>query len=69
MDTVDKAQIRIEYSDALAQQHRARVAPVGDVSAEECRECGLAIPEARRVAVPGTQHCAECASLIFEARR
>lgn len=64
MDTVDKAQIRIEYSDALAQQHRAKVAPVADVSASECLDCGLAIPEARRVAVPGTQHCVECALLI-----
>lgn len=64
MDIVDHAQRELERSDALAQQHRARVAPVGDVSAEECRECGFSIPEARQLAVPGTQHCTECAALI-----
>ncbi|MEH3356456.1 TraR/DksA family transcriptional regulator [Enterobacter kobei] len=33
------------------------------VSAEHCEECGDPIPEARRIAVPGCQTCAECQSV------
>lgn len=64
MDIVDRAQEGIEHSDALAQQHRMPVAPVGAISAVDCVDCGLPIPAGRREAVHGTQHCAECAGLI-----
>lgn len=30
-------------------------------SLSECAECGDEIPEGRRVAVPGVQHCLACA--------
>ena len=30
-------------------------------SLSECAECGDEIPEGRRVAVPGVQHCVACA--------
>lgn len=30
------------------------------VSAEKCIDCGDAIPELRRVKVPGCQRCADC---------
>ena len=30
-------------------------------SLSECAECGDEIPEGRRVAVPGVQHCVQCA--------
>lgn len=33
-------------------------------SLSECAECGDEIPEGRRVAVPGVQHCVSCAQLI-----
>ncbi|HTF98642.1 MAG TPA: TraR/DksA C4-type zinc finger protein [Cellvibrio sp.] len=33
-------------------------------SAYECDECGDEIPEARRQAVAGTQHCTKCASIM-----
>jgi phage/conjugal plasmid C-4 type zinc finger TraR family protein len=45
---------------ALAARPRT---PAHGVSASHCAECGEAIPEARRVAVPGCDRCAECAGL------
>lgn len=36
-------------------------------SSEFCKECGLAIPEARRETVPGVQLCVTCQS-IFEGK-
>ena len=30
------------------------------VSAEHCEDCGIEIPEKRRVAMPGCQMCASC---------
>lgn len=32
------------------------------VSATHCEECGIEIPEARRIAVPGCTMCADCKS-------
>jgi len=63
-DNADIAQVEIERQEARLLTQRARTAPVGEVSASECQECGLEIPSARQVAIPGTQHCAECAGLI-----
>lgn len=37
-------------------------------SALECESCGVDIPEARRVAVPGCCNCVDCQSLV-EVRR
>ncbi len=34
------------------------------VSALECERCGVAIPEARRMAVPGCRLCVECQGLV-----
>lgn len=33
-------------------------------SALECESCGVDIPEARRLAVPGCQLCVECQGLV-----
>jgi len=64
VDIADQAQKEIERREAFAQQQRAPVAPVGETSANECQECGLEIPSARQLAIPGTQHCTECAGMI-----
>lgn len=64
MDIADQAQNEIERVAELAVTHRAAVAPVGETSANECQECGLEIPSARQLAIPGTQHCTECAGMI-----
>lgn len=37
-------------------------------SAEDCESCGVEIPQARRLAVPGCQHCVDCRTLM-EVRR
>lgn len=37
-------------------------------SAEECEHCGVDIPQARRVAVPGCQRCVDCQQQL-EGRR
>lgn len=57
-DTIDAAnelaQQRIDQAVAnMRIDHNA-------VSATHCEECGDQIKEARRVAVPGCQMCAEC---------
>ncbi|MDO8862994.1 DksA/TraR family C4-type zinc finger protein [Haliea sp. E1-2-M8] len=39
---------------------RARQHLVSGESARDCVECGLAIPEARRKAIPGVQLCIKC---------
>ena len=33
-------------------------------SAEECDDCGVEIPEARRLAVPGCRFCVDCQSRL-----
>lgn len=45
-----------------------RTKPSTEVSATECDECGADIPEARRIAVPGTEHCTDCASMLERKR-
>ena len=45
-----------------------RAKPSTEESASECEDCGADIPEARRVAVPGTEHCVECASILERKR-
>ena len=37
-------------------------------SAEDCESCGVEIPQARRLAVPGCLHFVDCRTLI-EVRR
>lgn len=62
MDDVDRATQRIEEisSDALAKLRRQM--PQGE-SARFCQAdgCGERIPAARRRALPGVQHCVDCA--------
>ncbi|HHV48628.1 MAG TPA: TraR/DksA family transcriptional regulator [Rhodocyclaceae bacterium] len=60
-DIIDRAQEREEEmrQDALADRARQAQTPAGD-SATVCAMCGDAIPEARRIYVPGVQTCVEC---------
>lgn len=53
MDDTDEAEA-IQHVRRNALQHRS-----GN-SGYRCEECGDAIPEDRRQAEPGTEHCAEC---------
>lgn len=60
-DILDRAQAREEEmrSDALAELARRADGHPCRASAIYC-DCGEAIPEARRLAVPGVQTCIEC---------
>jgi phage/conjugal plasmid C-4 type zinc finger TraR family protein len=50
-------QIDASVEDAV-ERARSRL-PKGE-SAKTCRECGAAIPEARRQAIPGVRLCVTC---------
>lgn len=50
-------QIDASVEDAV-ERARSRL-PRGE-SAKNCRECGAAIPEARRQAIPGVRLCVSC---------
>ena len=50
-------QIDASVEDAV-ERARSRL-PSGE-SAKTCRECGAAIPEARRQAIPGVRLCVAC---------
>ncbi|MDO5638736.1 MAG: DksA/TraR family C4-type zinc finger protein [Neisseria sp.] len=56
-DGAEQQQIDDSLNDAL--QHARANLPQGD-SARYCAECGEAIPEARRQALPGVQFCVAC---------
>ena len=56
-DGAEHEQMDATVNDAL---DRARRALPSGASAEFCDECGEAIAEARRLALPGVQHCVRC---------
>ncbi|PNK61040.1 DksA/TraR family C4-type zinc finger protein [Psychrobacter sp. FDAARGOS_221] len=56
-DGAEHEQMDATVNDAL---ERARQALPKGESLEYCDECGEPIPEARRQALPGVQHCVRC---------
>ena len=58
-----------EQADATVKdavdRARGRI-PAGE-SLHECEACGVAIPERRRVAVPGVRRCVACQEAADEA--
>jgi phage/conjugal plasmid C-4 type zinc finger TraR family protein len=46
--------------NAIANVRRQLAKQALEPSAEECEECGDAIPEARRLAIPGVKLCVFC---------
>lgn len=56
----EQAQLREEQE---RNEGLARRVQYQGVSALECGECDVAIPEARRLAVPGCQLCVDCQQL------
>ncbi len=65
-DGAEHEQMDATVNDALERARRAM--PKGE-SAEFCDECGNAIPQARRLAVPGVQHCVSCQSELEKTAR
>ena len=63
---MDEAQFELAQrlqDERLQQAIDNRVQYQGE-SAEECNLCGDDIPQARRLAVPGCQHCVDCQTLM-----
>ncbi|OAB58819.1 hypothetical protein AY599_20130 [Leptolyngbya valderiana BDU 20041] len=58
-DGAVQEQIDATVEDAV---RRARSRLAQGPSREECEECGEAIPEARRKAIPGVRYCVACQS-------
>ena len=58
MDIVDNAS-ELEELHRNAALSRTRM-HINSASATHCRECEEALPEARRIAIPGCQLCASC---------
>lgn len=58
-DGAVQEQIDASVDDAIA---RAKSQIPQGQSAQYCEECGVTIPEARRIAVPGVQMCINCQS-------
>jgi phage/conjugal plasmid C-4 type zinc finger TraR family protein len=68
-DDADRAQAHIERElEARISAARGILPPAAE-SANECVECGLEIPSARQLAVPGCQTCTECAQSLEQRAR
>lgn len=67
MDEAQFEQAQRLQEERLQQAIANRVQYQGE-SAEDCDSCGVEIPQARRLAVPGCQLCVDCQSLN-EVRR
>ena len=63
MDSADFADRHIEAYRELALGAIKESLGSRRPSARHCQECGEPIPEARRRAVPGVQHCVICADM------
>lgn len=65
-DGAEHEQMDATVNDALERVRNAL--PKGE-SAEYCDECGEPIPQARRVAVPGVQHCIGCQNELEQVKK
>lgn len=69
-DIVDRAQHEQDRNLAEALRKQAERGGIGDpadwecLSAKWCKGCAERILDERRKAIPGVQHCVECAELI-----
>lgn len=60
MDLVEQLTDGPDHREAVLHVHRSGLQHRSGHSGYRCEECGDAIPEDRRQAEPGTQHCADC---------
>lgn len=68
-DDADRAQAHMERELEERIAAARGIAPAATETASECVECGLEIPSARQVAVPGCQTCTECAATLEQRAR
>lgn len=60
MDFVEPVTDDTDEAEAVQHVRRNALQYRSGNSGYRCEECGDAIPEDRRQAEPGTEHCAEC---------
>lgn len=65
-DGAEHEQMDATVNDALERVRNA--IPKGE-SAEYCDECGETIAQARRIAVPGVQHCIGCQTKLEQVTK
>ena len=63
MDVADLAQDN-DFNEAALHAHESGLQRRSGLSAYRCEECGDAIPEDRRQAEPGTEHCIDCKTTL-----
>lgn len=63
MDVADLANDN-DFTEAALLAHNSGLQRRSGPSAYRCEECGDAIPEGRRQAEPGTEHCVECKTTL-----
>lgn len=68
MDVADLAQDN-DFTEAALRAHQSGLQRRSGVSAYRCDECGDAIPEDRRQAEPGTEHCIECKTTLEQLHK
>ena len=61
---MDIADIANDYEDLRRQKLIDSRERYEGESATDCEECGVEIPEGRRIAVPGCKLCRDCAQII-----
>jgi phage/conjugal plasmid C-4 type zinc finger TraR family protein len=66
MDVADMAEIELDLAERERQERISRLQLHG-VSRTHCAQCEEAIPEGRRLALPGVRLCIDCAE--FEELR
>jgi len=71
MDEADKAQKEVDLQLQLSITNKKRELEnaLTIPTADECAECGELIPSARQIAVPGCQHCIDCAENFEQKQR
>ncbi|MFJ7792928.1 TraR/DksA C4-type zinc finger protein [Pseudomonas sp. NPDC096950] len=60
MDVAEDATEEDDIDEAVLRVRRSGLQRRSGRSAYRCEECGDAIPEDRRQAEPGTEHCFDC---------
>jgi RNA polymerase-binding transcription factor DksA len=60
MDFVEPVMDDSDEAAAVLHARRSGLQRRSGISGYRCEACGDAIPEDRRQAEPGTEHCAEC---------
>lgn len=69
MDIADKAQKFIDESMSRKLAEHSKQFAGADVDLDECIECGIEIPQARKAAIHNCTTCVDCQSLIERKQR